>query len=95
LSRVTIGGDRLPGENAVARVSETELLGLIEGALHRSRSKQIPQPGEWERAAEDAAWVVRALQWANVIIIRDERQGRQEGYTGPVIASVRAVAAAK
>jgi hypothetical protein len=95
LSHVTIGRDCLAGENAVARVSDTELLGLIEGALHRSRSKQIPQPGEWERAAEDAAWVVRTLQWANVIVIRDERQGRQDGYSRSVVASVRAVAAAK
>jgi hypothetical protein len=79
----------------VARVSDTELLGLVEGALHRSRAKQIPQPGEWERAAEDAAWVVRALQWANVIVIRDERQGRREDYASPAIASVGSVAVAK
>jgi len=64
----------------MARVSDTELLGLIEGALHRSREKEIPQPGEWERAAEDAAWVVRVLHWANIVAIRDQRLGRQEGY---------------
>jgi hypothetical protein len=64
----------------MARVTDTELLGLIEGALHRGRSQQTPQPEDWERAAVDAAWVLRALQHARITAIRDQRKGREAGY---------------
>ena len=59
----------------MARITDTELVALLERAFARGSDDATNRPGA-ETAAAAAATVARALREAGLIVIREERRRR-------------------
>jgi hypothetical protein len=60
----------------MARITDSELVALLERAFTRSRSDDATNRPVGEAAAVAAATVARALREAGLIVIREERRRR-------------------
>ena len=60
----------------MARITDSELVALLERAFTRSRSDDASNRADMETAALAAATVARALRDAGLIVIREERRPR-------------------
>ena len=60
----------------MARITDSELVALLERAFARSRSDGTTNRADAETAAVAAATVARTLRDAGLIVIREERRPR-------------------